>query len=108
MLSGCPQLPGSRETVYTRLSGCLLEFGLDHRPHTHHLLPTLGEPCTRYPRGDLFSVPVTHSAMGNMVLTGMRQLGKKAIDVNATEIPTEGPFTNKQLPGLPLLKHHLQ
>lgn len=50
---------------------------------------------------------MVHSALGNMVLADIRQLGKKAIEVNSTEIPTEGSFTNKQPPGLPLLKHHL-
>lgn len=49
-------------------------------------------------------MPMAHSALGNMVLADIRQLGKKAIEVNSTEIPTEGSFTNKQLPGLPLLK----
>ena len=92
--------------MYTWLSGCLLEFGLDHRPYIHLPLSTLGEPCTRYPQADLFSVPVAHSALGNMVLTGM--LGTRVIEVNATEIPSEGPFTNKRLPELPLLKHHLK
>lgn len=108
LLSGCPQLPGSRGAVDTRLSARLLESGLEYRPYIHLPLPTRGEPCTRYPQGDLFSVPIVHSALGNVVLTRARQLGKKAIEVYSTEIPTEGSFTNKQIPGLPLMKHRLQ
>lgn len=108
MLSGCPQPPGSRGTVTTQLSACLLESGLDYRPYIRIPLPTQGEPCTQYPQGDIFSVPMVHSALGNVVFTGARQLGKKAIEGYSTEIPTEGSSTNKQPPGLPLTKHRLQ
>lgn len=76
---GLSSAPGSRGTMDTCLSACLLESDLGYRPFIHLPLPTQGEPCSRYLQGDLLIVPRVHSALGNTVLTGRRQLGRKPL-----------------------------